>query len=169
MLLLLFLIRWLLSPSEEDVAEEIHDASTLVVLLASVLLLLVDVYVLIVLLHLCHYGFLHGYHLLLRHPLALLYQASAAAHHHLLLMHPLWLLQLVDHLLKLSLRRRILLLLLLLILLSPHEQLIRVDRGDVICEIGSSQAAIPGKVAERDGGQGGELGQEEVSLQGSLV
>ena len=168
MLLLLFLIRWLLAPSEEEVAEEIHYASALIVLL-SVLLLLFDVYVLIVLLHLCHYGLLHGYHLLFRHPLALLYQASTAAHHHLLLMHPLWLLQLVDHLLKLSLRDRILLLLLLLILLSPHEQLIRVDRGDVICEIGSSQAAIPGKVAERDGGQGGELGQEEVSLQGPIV
>ena len=53
--------------------------------------------------------------------------------HHLLLMHPLWLLQLVDHLLELSLRGRILLL--LLILLSTHEQLIRVYGGDVICEI----------------------------------
>ena len=81
-------------------------------------------------------------------------------------MHPLWLLNLVDHLLKLSLRGRILL---LLLLLTTHEQLIRVDGGDVICEIGSSQAAIPGEVAERDGGQRGELCQQEVSLQGSLV
>ena len=79
-------------------------------------------------------------------------------------MHSLGLLKLIDHLLKLSLRGRILLLLLLLVLLSTHEQLVWIDRSDVICEIGSPQAAIPREAAERDWGQRGKLGQEEVSL-----
>jgi hypothetical protein len=57
-------------------------------------------------------------------------------------LHPsrLRLLQLVNHRLKLCLRRSILL---HLLLLPAHQELIRIDRSNVVGEVGLSQPAIP--------------------------
>ena len=152
-------------PSTKEIPNKVHEASTLISLTFVVLLIIfINVNILVVLvLHLCEYGLLHGNHLLLIHALPLFNQSGA-----MMSLHPsrLRLLQLVNHLLKLCLRRSILL---HLLLLPAHQQLIRINRSDVVGEVGLPQPAIPRKVTEGHGCQRGELGYQEVTVQGTFV
>ena len=156
-------MRWLLPiiivvvivPTTEYIIYESSDTSSILVIAIITFLVvvsfLIDIYIFILSLHLCHNGLLHGNHLLLGHP----FQVTLLKHlRMILLLHHHWiprLLELVYHLLNLvCLLLLLVMLLLLLLLLLTQQQLIGVDSGDVVGEVGLAEAFVAAQVAEGD-------------------
>ena len=59
--------------------------------------------------------------------------------------------------------------LILLLLLLAQEELISVDGGDVVGEVGLAEASVATQVAEGDACQGSELGDDQLTVKRAVI